>query len=81
MLILTKKKFQFKNADGDSFTTKGGMLIEEAPAWIAKELLYTLAKDDGDIVEVKGNTEAAEAVAVAKATKPKAAKAVKEEAK
>lgn len=81
MLILTKKKFQFKNADGDIFTTKGGMLIEEAPAWIVKELLYTLAKEDGDIVEVKGNTEAAEAVAVAKAAKPKAAKAVKEEAK
>lgn len=68
MLILTKKKFMFRNADGDAFTTKGGMLIEEAPEWIAKQLLYTLAKDDGDIVEVKGRGEAAETVAVAKAT-------------
>ncbi len=80
MLILTKKKFMFRNADGDAFTTKGGMLIEEAPEWIAKQLLYTLAKDDGDIVEVKGNSEAAEAVAVAKATETKA-KAAKKEAK
>lgn len=80
MLILTKKKFMFRNADGDAFTTKGGMLIEEAPEWITKQLLYTLAKDDGDIVEVKGNSEAAEAVAVAKATETKA-KAAKKETK
>ena len=80
MLILTKKKFMFRNADGDAFTTKGGMLIEEAPKWIAKQLLYMLAKDDGDIVEVKGNSEAAEAVAVAKATETKA-KAAKKETK
>ena len=66
MIILSKKKFHFK-AGGNHFTTKGGMIIEEAPDWIASLPFYQWAKDDGDIVEVKNSSAEAEDVAVAKA--------------
>lgn len=72
MVILTKRKFMFRNADGECFISKGGMAIENAPDWIPSTRIYGLALADGDIVEVKGNSAEAETVAVAKATKTKA---------
>jgi hypothetical protein len=81
MVILTKRKFMFRNADGEYFISKGGMVIEDAPDWIPSTRIYGLALADGDIVEVKGKDAAAETVAVAKATKTtKAAKAAKAKA-
>ena len=68
MVILTKKKFNFK-LDGEEYTTKGGMELETAPAWISKTWLYELAVSDGDIIIAEDTSEKAEAVAVAKATK------------
>lgn len=74
MVILTKKKFNFK-LDGEEYTTKGGMELETAPAWISKTWLYELAVADGDIIIAEDTSEKAEAVAVAKATKkPKSKK-------
>lgn len=64
MLILTKKRFHFKNADGDNFITAGQMTMEEAPDWIQRMELYHLAKGDGDIIEVKANTAKHEVKAV-----------------
>lgn len=55
MLIISKRKFMFKNVIGGSFITKGGGILEEAPDWIRETLLYDLALSDGDIIEVKGN--------------------------
>ena len=75
MVILTKRKFMFRNADGECFISKGGMVIEDAPDWIVSCRIYGLALADGDLVEVKGNTQKAETVAVAKATKATKAKA------
>ena len=68
MVILTKKKFNFK-LDGEEYTTKGGMELETAPAWISKTWLYELAVADGDIIIAEDTSEKAEDVAVAKATK------------
>lgn len=74
MVILTKKKFNFK-LDGEEYTTKGGMELETAPAWISQTWLYKLAVSDGDIIIAEDTSEKAEAVAVAKATiKPRAKK-------
>ena len=74
MVILTKKKFNFK-LDGEEYTTKGGKELETAPAWISKTWLYELAVADGDIIIAEDTSEKAEAVAVAKATrKPRAKK-------
>lgn len=55
MLIISKRKFMFKNVIGGSFITKGGGILEEAPDWIRETILYDLALSDGDIIEVKGN--------------------------
>lgn len=55
MLIISKRKFMFKNVIGGSFITKGGGILEEAPDWIRENILYALALSDGDIIEVKGN--------------------------
>ena len=71
MVILTKRKFMFRNADGECFISKGGMVIENAPDWIPSTRIYNLALADGDIVEVKGNTQKAETAAVDKATETK----------
>lgn len=76
MVILTKRKFMFRNADGECFISKGGMVIENAPDWIPSTRIYSLALADGDIVEVKGNTQKAETAAVDKATETKEAEAV-----
>ena len=78
MVILTKKKFNFK-LDGEEYTTKGGMELETAPAWISKTWLYELAVADGDIIIAEDTSEKAEAVAVAKATRKPRAKKESEE--
>ena len=76
MLIISKRKFMFKNVIGGSFITKGGGILEEAPDWIRETFLYDLALSDGDIIEVKGNGSDKEAeVAVAKAKRTRAKKA------
>ena len=43
MLIISKRKFMFKNVIGGSFITKGGGILEEAPDWIRETILYDLA--------------------------------------
>ena len=58
MVILSKKRFQFKNSEGGLFVTAGGMAIETAPDWIKKHPLYALAVKDGSIVETKAATPA-----------------------
>ena len=76
MLIISKRKFMFKNVIGGSFITKGGGIMEEAPDWIRETLLYDLALSDGDIIEVKGKGSDKDAeVAVAKAKRTRAKKA------
>ena len=76
MLIISKRKFMFKNVIGGSFITKGGGILEEAPDWIRETLLYDIALSDGDIIEVKGNGSDKDAeVAVAKAKRTRAKKA------
>ena len=76
MLIISKRKFMFKNVIGGSFITKGGGILEEAPNWIRETLLYDLALSDGDIIEVKGKGSDKDAeVAVAKAKRTRAKKA------
>lgn len=49
MIILTKKKFCFE-LDGEQFTSRGGMEMENAPSWIQKTWLFDLAVKDGDII-------------------------------
>lgn len=49
MIILTKKKFCFE-LDGEQFTSRGGMEMENAPSWIQKTLLFDLAVKDGDLI-------------------------------
>lgn len=76
MLIISKRKFMFKNVIGGSFITKGGGILEEAQDWIRETILYDLALSDGDIIEVKGNGSDKDAeVAVAKAKRTRAKKA------
>lgn len=76
MLIISKRKFMFKNVIGGSFITKGGGILEEAPDWIRETILYGLALSDGDIIEVKGNgSDKDSEVAVAKAKRTRAKKA------
>lgn len=75
MLIISKRKFMFKNVIGGSFITKGGGILEEAPDWIRENLLYDLARSDGDIIEVKGSGSDKDAeVAVAKTKRARAKK-------
>lgn len=83
MVILTKKRLGFVKQDGNArieserFISKGGMAIEDAPEWIEKDPLFTLAVASGELVTVNGKTPKAEAEAVAKAkeAEKKAAKA------
>lgn len=83
MLIISKRKFMFKNVIGGSFITKGGGILEEAPDWIRETFLYDLALSDGDIIEVKGNgsdKDAEAAMAKTKRTRAKKADAPSEPA-
>lgn len=71
MIIMSKKKFEFRNTDGDVYTTKGFMNMENAPEWITKARLYALAVADGDIIAVNGagtDKDAAEAAEAADTT-------------
>lgn len=52
MIILTKKKFCFE-LDGEQFTSRGGMEMENAPSWIQKTWLFDLAVKDGDLIVAK----------------------------
>lgn len=63
MQILSKKRYQFKNGY-DVFITQGGMVIENAPDWIAKDDLYNTAVANGNIVEIasKGRAVTEQAV-------------------
>ena len=74
MLIISKRKFMFKNVIGGSFITKGGGILEEAPDWIRETILYDLALSDGDIIEVKGNGSDKDAEAAVAKTKRARAK-------
>lgn len=75
MVILTKRKFMFKSAIGDTFVSKGGMVIEEAPDWIQETRLFELAAGDGDLVTVQGNGSDKDAdIALAKAKRTRAKK-------
>lgn len=65
MIILTKKRFQFKSPSGDIFISAGNMAIESAPDWVQKTTLYEWGASDGDIVEVKGTSTKDEDAAVA----------------
>lgn len=69
MLIISKRKFMFKNVIGGSFITKGGGILEEAPDWIRETILYDLALSDGDIIEVKGSGSDKEAEVAEKNTR------------
>lgn len=76
MLIISKRKFMFTNVIGGSFITKGGGILEEAPDWIRENILYDLARSDGDIIEVKGSGSDKDAeTAIAKAKRTRAKKA------
>lgn len=74
MLIISKRKFMFKNVIGGSFITKGGGILEEAPDWIRENILYDLALSDGDIIEVKGSGSDKDAEAAVAKTKRARAK-------
>lgn len=83
MLIISKRKFMFTNVIGGSFITKGGGILEEAPDWIRENILYDLARSDGDIIEVKGSgsdKDAETAMAKTKRTRDKKADAPAEPA-
>ncbi len=69
MRILSKKRFAFKAQD-ERFVSQGGMIIEDAPDWIAKMPLFHLAVADGDIVTVQ--TPVTKAVNEAPKAAPKA---------
>lgn len=55
MIILSKKKYQFKNGD-ERVITQGGGIIETVPEWIVKDPLYKDAEAEGNIYEI-ANTE------------------------
>lgn len=75
MFILSKKRFQFRNANNDTFTTKGGMVMEEAPDWCADNAFFKAAEADGHIIVAAAPTEKAAVQAVAKSEAKAAAKA------
>lgn len=54
MLILTKKRFQFK-CDQGSFISQGNGIIEQAPDWVAKTKMFALASAEGSVLEVKSH--------------------------
>lgn len=60
MIILTKKKFCFE-LDGEQFTSRGGMEMENAPLWIQKTWLFDLAVKDGDLIVAQDSDTKTEA--------------------
>lgn len=75
MFILSKKRFEFRNANNETFTTKGGMAMEEAPDWCADNDFFKAAESDGDIIVATAPTEKAAIQAVTAAETKTAAKA------
>lgn len=60
MIILTKKKFCFE-LDGEQFTSRGGMEMENAPSWIQKTWIFDLAVKDGDLIVAQDSDTKTEA--------------------
>lgn len=69
MIILTKKKFCFE-LDGEQFTSRGGMEMENAPSWIQKTLLFDLAVKDGDLIVAQDSDTKTEADVMNAASEP-----------
>ena len=69
MIILTKKKFCFE-LDGEQFTSRGGMEMENAPSWIQKTWLFGLAVKDGDLIVAQDSDTKTEADAMNAASEP-----------
>jgi hypothetical protein len=51
MIILTKKRYCFRNGN-DKFETAGGDAIETVPDWVAETELFELAVEGGNILEI-----------------------------
>lgn len=69
MIILTKKKFCFE-LDGEKFTSRGGMEMENAPLWIQKTWLFDLAVKDGDLIVAQDSDTKTEADVMNAASEP-----------
>lgn len=69
MIILTKKKFCFE-LDGEQFTSRGGMEMENAPSWIQKTWLFDLAAKDGDLIVAQDSDTKTEADVMNAASEP-----------
>lgn len=52
MIILTKKRYCFRNGDV-KVETAGGGAIETVPDWVAETPLFKLASEGGNIYEMK----------------------------
>lgn len=52
MIILTKKRYCFRNGDV-KVETAGGGAIETVPDWVAQTPLFKLASEGGNIYEMK----------------------------
>lgn len=74
MCIISYKRFMFKRATGETFTTKGGGILEEVPDWVKETQLYKWAAGDGDIIETVNSSDKAAITADDKAKKTKAGK-------
>lgn len=74
MIILTKKRFCFRNGN-EKIETAGNGIVETVSDWVAETPLFDLAVNDGDILEIssKGRT-------VSKAKSKKAAEKAEEPA-
>lgn len=74
MCIISYKRFMFKSVTGETFTTKGGGILEEVPDWVKETQLYKWAAGDGDIIETVDRSDKAAVAADDKAKKTKAGK-------
>lgn len=52
MIILTKKRFCFRNGN-EKIETAGNGIVETVPDWVAETPLFQLAVNDGALLEVK----------------------------
>ena len=71
MYIISYKRFMFKGTTGNTFTTKGGGVLEEVPDWTRETELYHWASADGDIIETVSGSDKSAHAAVDKAEKAK----------
>lgn len=81
MYIISYKRFMFKGITGDTFTTKGGGVMEAVPDWVRETQLYAWASADGDIIETVDKTDKAAHAAVDKAEKTRKTRTAKAKAK